>query len=245
EREHFLGAIVTMPVDMQPTGVNKYLLIDGQQRLSTLFTLLAAIRDEARNQESQLADQVHEQYLVNKYSLDQNRLKLSPTQNDRSAFVDIVKGNIVGSEPLTQAYRFFARVIARGDEHNRPYDLSRLHQILMQQFVIVSIVLARDENPYLIFESLNAKGQPLTQADLVRNFLFMCIQDQEEQRIAYQDLWRPIEITLDRDLTEFMWRYLTKDGTFIRQSSIYEAIKTCRLCRTNQLHPASPVCHNR
>ena len=93
-REHFLGAIVTMPVEMQPTGVNKYLLIDGQQRLSTLFTLLAAIRDEAKRRNNQLSDQLHEQYMVNKWSSDQNRLKLLPTQNDRDAFVDIVDGDI-------------------------------------------------------------------------------------------------------------------------------------------------------
>jgi uncharacterized protein with ParB-like and HNH nuclease domain len=225
-REHFLGAIVTMPVEMQPTGVNKYLLIDGQQRLSTLFTLLAAIRDEAKRRNFQLSDQIHEQYMVNKWSSDQNRLKLLPTQNDRDAFVDIVDGDISGHEPLTQAYRYFARMIARGDENNHSYDLSQLHHMLMQQVVIVSIVLAKDENPYLIFESLNAKGQPLTQADLVRNFLFMSIQDQDEQKIAYNDLWRPMEITLGKHITDFMWRYLTKDGTYIRQGSIYDAIKS-------------------
>ncbi len=67
ERDHFLGAIVTMPIDMQPHGISKYLLIDGQQRIITLFIILAAMRDFAAEQgNTQLAQKINEQHLVNK-----------------------------------------------------------------------------------------------------------------------------------------------------------------------------------
>lgn len=224
-REHFLGAIVTMPIDMQPHGVSKYVLIDGQQRLTTLFILLAAMRDLAKEQEQKLAYQINEQYLVNKWAEGQNRFKLLPTQADRELFFHVVNGTASGQLRLAQAYRFFLKQLKGRGENGQPYDLKRLHNLLVQQFVVVSIVLARDENPYLIFESLNAKGQPLTQADLVRNYLFMRIDDPEEQSLAYNDLWHPIEIELGEELTNFIWRYLTKDGTFVRQGSIYEAVK--------------------
>ncbi|MEM7349074.1 MAG: DUF1524 domain-containing protein, partial [Chloroflexota bacterium] len=73
--------------------------------------------------------------------------------------------------------------------------------------------------------NLNAKGEPLAEADLVRNYLFMRIADPEEQKVAYQDLWRPMEEELGNELSNFMWRFLTKDGTFVRQASIYEVMK--------------------
>ncbi|MCA9950598.1 MAG: DUF262 domain-containing protein [Anaerolineales bacterium] len=224
-REHFLGAIVTMPIDMQPHGVSKYVLIDGQQRLTTLFVLLAAMRDLATKNDKKLAAQINEQYLINKWADGQNRLKLFPTQTDRQAFYQIMNGSINGQLHLVQAYRFFTKQLQGRDETGQPYDFKRIHNLLVQQFMIVSIVLAKDENPYLIFESLNAKGQPLTQADLVRNYLLMRIDDEEDQILAYKDLWHPIEVELGDQLTNFLWRYLTKDGTFVRQGSIYEAIK--------------------
>lgn len=225
-REHFLGAIVTMPVDMQPHGVSKYVLIDGQQRLTTLFVLLAAMRDLAQESKDRLAEQINEQYLVNKWAQGANRLKLLPTQTDRETFHHVINGSIIGQTKLANTYRFFLKKLRGRDESGKQYDFRRLHNILVQQFVVVSIVLAKDENPYLIFESLNGKGQPLTQADLVRNYLLMRINDQEEQQLAYQDFWQPIEQLLGDNLTGFLWRYLTKDGTFVRQGSIYEAIKS-------------------
>ena len=227
-REHFLGAIVTMPVDMQPHGVSKFLLIDGQQRLTTLFTLLCALRERAdvEGNGNRLAEQINEQYLINKWADGVNSYKLLPTQSDRDIFFQVIDNNVSGNSRLAQGYRYFIRELQGHDEQGQPYDLQRVLDILVQQFMVVIIVLATDENPYLIFESLNAKGQPLTQADLVRNFLLMQIGDTGEQAIAYNDLWHPIELKLGDALTDFLWRYLTKDGTFVRQGSIYEAIKS-------------------
>lgn len=227
-REHFLGAIVTMPVDMQPHGVAKFLLIDGQQRLTTLFILLAALRDSAAKQEyaTKLPEQISEQYLINKWEEGFNAYKLLPTQSDREVFFHVLDNTVSGTSRIAQAYRYFMRELQGHDEQGKPYDLQRLLDVLVQRFVVVSIVLAKDENPYLIFESLNAKGQPLTQADLVRNFLFMQIDDPAEQSLAYKELWHPIELDLEDGLTDFLWRYLTKDGAFVRQGSIYEAIKS-------------------
>lgn len=226
-REHFMGAMVTMPVDMQPAGVSKYLLIDGQQRLTTLLIILCALRDAAKEfAQEKLADQIAEQYLINKWANGHNKVKLLPSQLDRDELFAVINGSKPGRTSLWQCYLFFLKKLRGRDSKNLKYELRRMHDIMLQQLSVVSIVLAKDENPYLIFESLNAKGQPLTQADLVRNYLFMKISDQEEQEVAYRDLWRPIEIDLGNNLTDFIWRYLTKDGVFVRQELIYEAIKS-------------------
>lgn len=231
-REHFIGAIVTMPVDMSPHGINKYMLIDGQQRLTTIFLLLTLIRDEAKDKDGKLAAQINELYLLNKWEEGPNRYKLLPTQSDRGSFCTLVDGKALLEDGNIQgAMKYFERKLRnQRDDAGAVLDLNRLKTLLLQRIVVVSIVLHQDENPYLIFESLNGKGQPLTQADLVRNYVFMRIGDMGEQEVAYKDLWLPMESRLGDQLTPFLWRYLNKDGVFVRQNTVYEEIKN-RLAR--------------
>ena len=83
-------------------------------------------------------------------------------------------------------------------------DAERLKQIVVGNLILVSIVLERDDNPYLVFESLNAKGQQLTQADLIRNYFFMRLRTEHHDHI-YKERWRPIEDRLGQDnTTEFI-----------------------------------------
>ncbi|MGE5456740.1 MAG: HNH endonuclease family protein, partial [Methanococcaceae archaeon] len=81
-----------------------------------------------------------------------------------------------------------------------------------------------DDNPYLVFESLNAKGRPLTQADLIRNYFFMRININDQQRI-YNELWHPMEERLGDKLTEYIRHFLMCDGAFVRQADIYHSLK--------------------
>lgn len=225
--EHFMGAVVTMPVDMKPHDVSKYVLIDGQQRLTTLFIILAVIRDLADG-EDELADQIKESYLINKWGKGTNRLKLLPTKADRDVFLAIIsqKLDTENESPLRDAYRFFLRRIKGRDNDGEPVDLKRLHDTLMHRLAFVSVVLDTEDSPYRIFHSLNGTGVPLTQADLVRNHIFMYIPDPAEQEVAYEDLWLPMQSMLGNNLTDFMWRYITKDGTSVRQNAIYDAMRT-------------------
>lgn len=226
-REHFIGAIVSMPVEMSPEGVNKFLLIDGQQRMTTLLIILAAMRDLTAGKDSKLSDQIHELYLVNKWEEGANSLKLLPSQPDRETFSCIIQRKDPGDDDngIVKAYKYFYRKLEGFDGNGAVLDLKRLHTILMQQIMVVSVVLHKDENPYLIFESLNAKGEPLTQADLVRNYILMRINDSGDQEVAYRDLWLPMQNSLRGELTNFLWRYVNKDGTFVRQNAIYDAVK--------------------
>ena len=226
-REHFLGAIVTMPVDMSPHGINKYLLIDGQQRLTTVYLLLALIRDLVTDKDARHAAQINELYLLNKWEEGPNRYKVLPTQADRAAFFAILDGKPGHDHSAIQNAAIYLRrkLTNTHTSDGASLDLRRLHTIMLQRLVVVSIVMDRNENPYRIFESLNGKGQPLTQADLVRNYVFMRISNIDEQNVAYKELWQPMETNLDKELTNFFWRYLTKDGTFVRQNMIYDAVK--------------------
>ena len=89
-RPHFMGSIVTMPTSSVPEGVTKYLLIDGQQRLTTVFILLSALRDIAKQSEEELAIEIDNTILLNPYKKGWDYYKLQPTQKDRVVFHQII-----------------------------------------------------------------------------------------------------------------------------------------------------------
>ena len=87
-------------------------------------------------------------------------------------------------------------------------------------------MLDADDNPYLVFESLNAKGRPLTQADLIRNYFFMRIHVNQQEKV-YNEYWLPMQSALNDSLTEFIRHFLMMDGSIIKQSDVYYALKEC------------------
>lgn len=220
-RSHFIGSIVNMPTVSVPEGVAKYLLIDGQQRLTTIFILLTLLCDKAEeNNNQEFADEINNTLLVNPYKKGDDFFKLMPTHVDRETYKNFIKREqIERDEPLARAYKFFDKKLKQTHiEHER------LKEIITGYFSVVSIVLDADDNPYLVFESLNAKGRPLTQADLIRNYFFMRIHVEKQDKI-YNDLWEPMQTGLNDILTEYIRHFLMRNGTIIKQSDVYYALK--------------------
>lgn len=228
--EHFMGAIVTAPAHSVPEGVTKYLLIDGQQRLTTLLVLLASIRDHAKAcDDEKLAARIQDMYLINRYQDGLEQYKLLPTQgdepnhNDRAAFLAIMDGRQTGGPvgALHAAANYFGRALRDFTAEH----LTTLTTAIISRVFLVSIVLERDDNPYSIFESLNAKGQPLSQADLVRNFFFMSIDASRHDEI-YRAKWTPIEKAIARENMEaYVRHFLIREGTQVRESDVYYTLK--------------------
>ncbi len=220
-RTHFIGSIVNMPTVSVPEGVAKYLLIDGQQRLTTIFILLALLRNKAReNQNLRFADEVNNTLLVNQYKDGNDYYKLMPTQVDRPTFENLINGNPNETEnQITRAYVFFEKKLKQVE-----LEPEKLKKIITSYFSVVSIVLDADDNPYLVFESLNAKGRPLTQADLIRNYFFMRIHVDKQEKV-YNDYWLPMQTALDESLTEYIRHFLMRNGNIIKQGDVYYALK--------------------
>jgi uncharacterized protein with ParB-like and HNH nuclease domain len=220
-RTHFIGSIVNMPTVSVPEGVAKYLLIDGQQRLTTIFILLTLLRNKAReSQNARFADEINNTLLVNQYKDGVDYYKLMPTQVDRTTYQNLING-IANEEEnqLTRAYTYFEKKLKQVE-----LDPEKIKKVITSYFSVVSIVLDADDNPYLVFESLNAKGRPLTQADLIRNYFFMRIHIDKQQEV-YKNFWLPMQTALNEDLTEFIRHYLMKDGKIIKQGDVYYALK--------------------
>ncbi len=225
-RPHFMGSIVTMPTTAVPHGVSKYVLIDGQQRLTTIFILLAALRDTAKQLEEKLALEIDDRFLVNRYEEGPDHYKLQPTQVDREVFYKIIRSESQENQSsILECYRFFEKKL----QSKKPLlELQKIKNIICNNLSLVSVVLSADDDPYLVFESLNAKGRPLSQADLIRNYFFMKIHI-DSQESVHTKYWKPMEELLKDDLTEFIRHYLTKSGVEVKKSEIYFEIKGYQL----------------
>ena len=229
---HFMGAIVSVPARSTPVGVSKYLIIDGQQRLTTVSLLLCALRDSL---DSNSASRIQEVYLTNRFRDLEDTLKFVPTQADRDVYRSIALDRKVPENNkdvrMAAAYHFFTTKLLKGTDPNGDFvDPGKVLTTLEQCLQVVMINLGDDDDPYLIFESLNFKGEPLTQADLVRNYLLMrfrhSISTGGEQERVYSTYWIPLESMLKSNLTEFLRHYTMKDGDNIKQGGIYAAIRT-------------------
>ena len=229
---HFMGAVVTVPVKSVPVGVAKHLVIDGQQRLTTISILLAAIRDRSHATNDSPTAGIIGDLLVNRHYKAPDDLKLVPTQADRTAYNALVYQKDLGPYEETrviQAYRFFTKKLSGVDLDDHPIDAAQLLQAIQQSLQVVMINLGETDDPYLIFESLNHKGKPLNQADLVRNYVLMRFQHSTttggEQEAAYEDLWRPMETRLNASMPEFLRHYGMRYGRNVRKGDIYTASK--------------------
>ncbi len=227
---HFMGAIVSIPATSTPVGVNKHLIIDGQQRLTTISIILCALRDCL---EEKAATRIQEVYLKNPHCELEDTLKFVPTQVDRDIYRSIaLDWKVPTVETLMdQAYHYFKNRLSKEfDTNGEPVVPVKVLAILERSLQVVMINLGSEDDPYLIFESLNFKGAPLTQADLVRNYILMrfrhSISTGGEQEVIYDRYWKPLENALGENLTEFLRHYMIKDGYNINQGGIYTAIKT-------------------
>jgi len=220
-KNHFLGSIVTIPMSSVPQGVSKYVLIDGQQRMTTLFILLAVLRDKAEDEQtSNLSNKINNTLLVNPYETNLDYYKLVPTEkeSDRNSFINLIdRKNQVADNQITKAYSFFEREVKKNH-----IEIPKLLSVITQKLSLVSIVLHEEyDNPHLVFESLNSTGIKLFPSDLIRNYFFMRIHVERQVEI-YNEFWLPMESKFDdKLLTEFIRHYLKKDGTIVKKNEIY------------------------
>lgn len=223
---HFLGAVVSMPARSVPVGVSKFLVIDGQQRLTTIATLLCALRDDLPRSEQASRRRIQNHYLTNDGYEGCEFFKLLPTQGDRPYYFPLIQdgGEAPPDSQFKKAYDFFRRRLKDRDDDGEPLEAKRILEIVVSRLMVVMINLSDNDDPYLIFESLNFKGAPLEQADLVRNYFLMRFPIAEQQSV-YDDVWLPMQNRLGPSLTEFMRHFLGSEGEEVRKGDVYTAIK--------------------
>lgn len=219
---HFMGFLVYVVGGTPQPGQNtRFHLIDGQQRLTTLSLLLVAIRNVARRRgDEELAQELHDDFLVHPRKRGGQHYRLLPKEHDQEAFVALVSGKAPVPGRMAQAVAFFERMLdAKADA--QPDAPRRVFQVVCQRLDFMGATL-ESENAYSIFKSLNSTGVPLSQADLIRNFVFMHVQPDGQDEFD-KDLWRPLETRftgsdgrLDEDsFARFFRDLLMSEGQYV------------------------------
>jgi uncharacterized protein with ParB-like and HNH nuclease domain/predicted transport protein len=229
---HFIGSIVYIETGLsQVTHQSPLLVIDGQQRLTTVTLLIAALAEalgETEPVDGFSPRKLRNYYLLNPEEMGERHYKLLLSQTDKGSLTAIVSGAEQPKERslrVTKNHQLFEELIAgcKGDLVAVCRGLAKL--------VVVDIALNRDQdNPQLIFESMNSTGRELSQADLIRNFILMGL-DPEIQTRLYTQFWRPMEVDFGQEaygthFDAFMRHYLTvKSGEIPRLDEVYDAFK--------------------
>jgi uncharacterized protein with ParB-like and HNH nuclease domain/predicted transport protein len=229
---HFIGSIVYVEQGLsQVTHQAPLLVIDGQQRLTTVSLLIEALARSLGDGEPVdgfSAAKLRHYYLSNPLESGDRYFKLLLSQTDNASLKAVIKNVEQPLEPslrVTQNFDLFTGLLAeqKGDLAPVCRGLAKL--------VVVDIALSRDQdNPQLIFESMNSTGKELSQADLIRNFILMGLEPALQTRL-YEEYWRPMELDFGQEaygtqFDNFMRHYLTvRTGDIPREREVYEAFK--------------------
>ncbi len=191
---HFIGSVVYIDLGTPIGRPQQLLLIDGQQRLTTLSLLLCAL--SRRIEESNLEhiinpNKIKNYFLLNSEESCSDKYKILLTEQDRDTFIRILEGTEKTlqnpSEQMLKNFDYFTNIIKQSSE--------KIETIFegINRLMLVSVALDKtQDNPQLIFESMNSTGKDLSQADLIRNYILMD-QSPEMQNKLYTTYWRPME----------------------------------------------------
>lgn len=229
---HFIGSIVYITAGMYNiAGTHQALVIDGQQRLTTLSLLFLALVDALSKTDKNYdvtVKQIMNSFLINEYANDEKKIKLILTRHDKELFRKIVESESISesdqAERIYQNYLFFVNQIKKSD-----IDLDALFKGI-RKLIIVDISLDREDNPQLIFESLNSTGLDLSQSDLIRNYVLMGLSPEQQTEI-YKTYWHPMESIFiegqnEEKFDNFMRGFLTiKTGSIPTLNSVYSTFK--------------------
>lgn len=243
-KAHFIGSIVYIQEDTyHHSSVKELVVIDGQQRLTTISLLLAAL---AQTIESEIIsnfspEQIKEECLINRYKKNDEKYKLILTEQDKDTFISLIDSENYAmpketSPKITANFEFFKEKL---EENKDKLDIICKG---IDKLLIIDVSLERGkDDPQLIFESMNSTGKSLSQADLIRNFILMDLEHDEQSKF-YTKYWRVMELQFGRYFSKedkgenkkinfdtFMKHYLTikNKGTIPTEAKIYEEFKKC------------------
>ncbi|GAA9144743.1 hypothetical protein HpHA175_12840 [Helicobacter pylori] len=227
---HFIGSIVFVHDGIYTTDHNELLIIDGQQRLTTITLLLTALRDHLNDEDEFLEkfsrQKIQNRYLINSDEKGDKRFKLFLSESDKNTLLYLIdKDRRKPSEPslkIVENFKLFGEWISK--------NTNKLETIFkgLEKLMIVKIALEKGkDDPQLIFESMNSKGMELMQTDLIRNYIIMETEI-EKQESFYNKYWRAMEEDFKQNekwFDRFVRHYLTIKTRVPNINKVYVAFK--------------------
>lgn len=223
--KHFLGTIVFMAAKSGGFALQEYIIIDGQQRLTTLMLILKALSVVAESVGDDCYHEIEEQYLHNKYCSEEFKVKLKTIKSDNNQFTLLLEGKIDEMDEDTHIYHNFMLCKERFERWaERGINPSQVLDALTKLEIVEIVLTKGEDDPQVIFESINSTGLELSNADLIRNYLLMNADDQEK---LYENYWLYIEKTLRNKMD-----YSNLDAFFMQ----YIVYKTSKPVNSRQLY---------
>ncbi len=219
---HFFGSIVSVVKD---GGYSEHLVIDGQQRLTTISLLSLAMYKLMKNgvlkpASKSLPYRIMETILIDKYH-DEEECKLCPVKNDQEAYKRLFgdESDYIPDSNMTINFEYFYDRI-----QNQEITIDQLYEAI-SRLVIINITLKQEDDPQLIFESLNSTGLALSEGDKIRNFILMGLPAKQQEKF-YTSYWNPIEKCTDYDVSAFVRDFLSlKQLSIPTMSKVYVTFK--------------------
>ncbi len=227
---HFVGIIIYIEKGITGT-FREWAVVDGQQRLTTLFLMLQALKHVAKEKGDIVKSQeIESVYLTNPIGAESTKFRLKPIISEDGVYQKIASdqlANISDSETHTNCYKNYEYIHAyfrSKVDNNVSIDelLSALNKL-----EVVYIPLEYTDNAQQIFESINSTGVELSPADLIRNFLLMDLKNDEQEKF-YSQYWEVLEnqLTTSSNISEFFRFYLSiKKYELIKKDEVYAAFK--------------------
>lgn len=237
KQNHFIGSIVYIDMGTPAGRPQQLLLIDGQQRLTTISILLCAIKDYVQkfNLETKLINlaKIKNQFLYNSDEIDEDRYKLLLNVQDKETYIKLIDNTIFTvNKPATNIIKCYEFFYERIEDFIKEY--GQIDEIYAGIFKLslVSISLDKDsDNPQMIFESMNSTGKDLSQTDLLRNYLLMDLTPEKQTRL-YKTYWKPMEELFGEDIYK---NDLNKFDYFIRDFLTLKS-DTGYICKINNVY---------
>ena len=218
---HFMGTVVFVKSSFPGMG-SDYIIIDGQQRITTAFLLLKALFDSIEDEHTCI--DIQDSYFENQNVEDAYKYKLISVEEDRRDFINLlVHRQSDRPSKIQMNYKRLLYLIQHSQASSE-----EIYEAL-QKIRIVYIELEqgrKEENPQVIFESLNSTGLSLTESDLIRNYLLMNEQPEKQEHL-YKNYWLHIEERLtNAKISDFIRDYLTmKTGQIPNKNKVYQSFK--------------------
>lgn len=231
--QHFTGTIVYIDDVNGGSGLNEVLIIDGQQRITTMYILLKALYDASKNISIRVESEI-EEVMFNRHCEEIYKVKLKPVKTDNEQLTLLIKDKIDEMNRNSNVYKNYVVFIKLIEE-----SLSKgleINDILngIKKLEIVEIILDKlqGDEPQKIFESINSTGLELSLADLIRNYLLM---DDVKQEKLYEEYWLEIEKNVGyRNLGDFFINYLNSQiSGSVNSKNAYRLFK--EHCENNNL----------
>lgn len=229
-KSHYIGNIVYYIGKNNTASFSEYILIDGQQRITSILLLLCAIKKELKDEDYDKKI-IERKYLLNEYDEEKLRVKLKQTDNDDEIFEKIILGQpLLEEEKKSNLYINYNFFMEKLEEYKNLISLKDIYNAIGNLDIVdLNLQIENDlEAVQKIFEKINSTGKPLSTADLIRNYLLIA-DNSEYQRYLYKNYWVQIEklYTNKENISDFAKHYLiTKRADWVEESKMYSTFKS-------------------